>query len=205
MDTRVKSIEFIEDKHEYWFTDEQGQHRRLYGVTGAIGKLMGKSFPDTDTVKLATMYGSDVHKEIENYFNQHDYWFNDSPLSTEGAKWVVEELKRFTDGLILDRADRIECEVMVSDFEGTASKVDIVIITVGGNAYLFDIKTTSHFDRAYCSLQLSTYKRLYEACYDRNVFAMFVLGTKMKRSFRILEQEPSKVNKILMMNREKTL
>ena len=68
MDTRVKSIEFIEDKHEYWFTDEQGRHRRLHGVTGAIGKLMGKSFPDTDTVKLATMYGSDVHKEVENYF-----------------------------------------------------------------------------------------------------------------------------------------
>ena len=166
---------------------------------------MGKSFPDTDTVKLATMYGSDVHKEIENYFNQHDYWFNDSPLSTEGARWIVEELKRFTDGLILDRAERIECEVMVSDFEGTASKVDIVITTVEGNAYLFDIKTTSHFDRAYCSLQLSVYKHLYEECYDRNVFAMFVLGTKMKRSFRILEQESRLVKKILMMNREKTL
>ena len=40
MDTRVKSIEFIEDKHEYWFTDEQGRHRRLHGVTGAVGKLM---------------------------------------------------------------------------------------------------------------------------------------------------------------------
>jgi hypothetical protein len=94
---------------------------------------------------------------------------------------------------------------MVSDFEGTASKVDIVVTTVEGFAYLFDIKTTSHFDRAYCSLQLSVYKRLYEACYDRNVNAMFVLGTKMKRSFRILQQEDSKIRKILMMNREKTL
>lgn len=205
MDTRVKSIEFIEDKHEYWFTDEQGQHRRLYGVTGAIGKLVGKSFPDTDTVKLATMYGSDVHKEVENYFNLHGHFFNDSPLSTEGARWVIKELKEFCNGLILDRADHIECEVMVSDFEGTASKVDIVITTVEGNAYLFDIKTTSHFDRPYCSLQLSVYKRLYEACYNRNVCAMFVLGTKMKRSFRILQQEDSKIRKILMMNREKTL
>jgi hypothetical protein len=205
MDTRVKSIEFIEDKHEYWFTDEQGRHRRLYGVTGAIGKLLGKSFPDTDTVKLATMYGSDVHKEIENYFNLHGHFFNDSTLSTDGARWIIQELKKFCNGLILDRADRIECEVMVSDFEGTASKVDIVITTVEGNAYLFDIKTTSHFDRTYCSLQLSVYKRLYEACYDRNVNAMFVLGTKMKRSFRILEQEPGKVNKILTMNHEKTL
>lgn len=199
-DQRIKAVVFDEEKHTYSYNGKE-----LYGVTGAIGKLMGKSFPDTDTVKLATMYGSDVHKEIENYFNQHDYWFNDSPLSTEGARWIVQELKKFCNGLILDRADHIECEVMVSDFEGTASKVDIVIITVGGNAYLFDIKTTSHFDRAYCSLQLSTYKRLYEACYDRNVFDMFVLGTKMKRSFRILQQEDFKIRKILMMNREKTL
>ena len=163
---------------------------------------MGKSFPDIDTVKVATMYGSDVHKEIENYFNKHDYWFNDSELSTEGAKWVVEELKRFCDSLILDRAERVECEVMVSDFEGTASKVDVVVTTVEGSAYLFDIKTTSTFDRPYCSLQLSVYKRLYQDNYDRNVNAMFVLGTKAKRAFRIIQQEDSKVHKILAMNKE---
>ena len=200
VDSRIKAVIFDEEKHRYSYNGQE-----LYGVTGAIGKLMGKSFPDTDTVKLATMYGSDVHKEIENYFNLHGHFFNDSQLSTDGARWVIKELKEFCNGLLLDRADSIECEVMVSDFEGTASKVDIVISTVEGNAYLFDIKTTSHFDRAYCSLQLSVYKRLYEACYGRNVNAMFVLGTKMKRRCRILQQEDSKIRKILMMNREKTL
>lgn len=197
MDNRIKSVVFNEEEHKYWYNGKE-----LHGVTGAIGKLMGKNFPDTDTVKLATMYGSDVHKDVENYFNKHDYFFNDSELSTEGAKWIVSELKRFCDSLILDRADRIECEVMVSDFEGTASKVDVVVTTVEGNAYLFDIKTTSTFDRPYCSLQLSVYKRLYEACYDRNVNSMFVLGTKSQRTFRILQQEDSKVRKILIMNRE---
>ena len=201
MDTRVKSIEFIEDRHEYWFTDGQGRHRRLHGVTGAIGKLMGKSFPDTDTVKLAAMYGSDVHKEVENYFNRHDHWFNVSELSTEGARWIVAELRAFCDRLILDRATSIECEVMVSDFEGTASKVDVVVRTTEGNAYLFDIKTTSCFDRAYCSLRLSVYSKLYEACYGENVDGMFVLGTKSHRRFRIIQQESSKVDKILSMNK----
>lgn len=200
VDSRIKAVTFDEENHRYFYNGTE-----LYGVTGAIGKLMGKSFPDTDTVKLATMYGSDVHKEIENYFNLHGHFFNDSQLSTEGAKWIIRELKEFCNGLLLDRADSIECEVMVSDFEGTASKIDIVIRTVEGNAYLFDIKTTSYFDRAYCSLQLSTYKRLYEACYGGNVNAMFVLGTKMKRRFRILQQEDSKIRKILMMNREKTI
>ena len=197
IDPRIKSVVFNEEEHTYWY-----QGKELHGVTGAIGKLMGKHFPDTDTVKIATLYGSDVHKEIENYFNQHDYWFNDSELSTEGAKWIVEELKRFCDSLILDRAERIECEVMVSDFEGTASKVDVVVTTVEGSAYLFDIKTTTTFDRPYCSLQLSVYKRLYEACYDRNVNSMFVLGTKAKRTFRIIQQEDHKVKKILNMNKE---
>ena len=196
MDTRIRAVTFNEEEHNYFY-----EGKELHGVTGAIGKLMGKSFPDTDVVKIATMYGTDVHKEVENYFNKHDHWFNDSQLSTEGAKWVVEELRRFCDSLILDRATSIECEVMVSDFEGTASKVDIVLRTLSNKAYLFDIKTTSKFDRAYCSLQLSVYKKLFEACYGTKVDRMFVLGTKSKRQFRIIEQTDTMVQKILDMNK----
>ena len=196
MDTRVKAVTFNEEEHKYFY-----EGKELHGVTGAIGKLTGKSFPDTDVVKLATMYGTDVHKEVENYFNRHGHWFNDSQLSTEGAKWVVEELRSFCDSLILDRATSIECEVMVSDFEGTASKVDIVLRTLSNKAYLFDIKTTSHFDREYCSLQLSVYKKLFEACYGTRVDGMFVLGTKSKRRFRIIEQTDAMVQKILDMNK----
>ena len=196
MDTRIRAVTFNEEEHKYFY-----EGKELHGVTGAIGKIMGKSFPDTDVVKLATMYGTDVHKEVENYFNKHDHWFNDSHFSTEGAKWVVEELRNFCDSLILDRATSIECEVMVSDFEGTASKVDIVLRTLSNKAYLFDIKTTSHFDREYCSLQLSVYKKLFEACYGTRVDGMFVLGTKSKRRFRIIEQTDAMVQKILDMNK----
>lgn len=195
MDSRINAVVFNEEEHRYWYNGKE-----LFGVTGAIGKLMGKKFPDTDIVKLATLYGSDVHKEIENYFNLHNYRFNDSTLSTEGANWIVDTLKDFcfsTDELWLN----VECEVMVSDFIGTASKVDIVLRTKDNKAYLFDIKTTSHFDRAYCSLQLSVYKDLYEKNYGDEVKGMYVLGTKMKRTFRILEQDKSKVQKILNMNK----
>lgn len=197
MDRRIYQVEFIEDKHEYWYTEGKTR-KRLHGVTGAIGRLMGKSFPDTDVVRLATMYGSDVHKEVENYYN------NNGKLSTEAAKWVVSELSRKADELLIDVMDSVEdikCEVPVSDFEGTASKVDVVMRTREGKVWLFDIKTTSRFDRAYCSLQLSVYKKLYEACYGGNVCGLFVLGTKSKRAFRIIEQEASKVQKILDMNK----
>ena len=193
MDTRIKAVTFDEEAHKYFYNGKE-----LHGVTGAIGKLMGKSFPDTDIVRLATMYGSDVHKEVENYYN------NNGKLSTEAAKWVVSELSRKADELLIDVMDSVEdikCEVMVSDFEGTASKVDVVMRTREGKVWLFDIKTTSHFDRAYCSLQLSVYKKLYEACYGGNVCGLFVLGTKSRRTFRIIEQEAGKVQKILEMNK----
>ena len=195
MDARIKAIEFLEDEHEYWFTDSDGKHRRLHGITRAIGEKLGKHFPDTDIVKLATIYGSDVHKEVENYYN------NDGKLSTEGAKWVVEELSRFADSLIYDRAENIQCEVMVSDFEGTASKVDVVMHTVEG-AYLFDIKTTSKFDREYCTLQLAVYKYLYEKCYDEKVLNTFVLATKSKNRFRTLDRDENTVIKLLNVNKE---
>lgn len=196
MDARIKAVTFDEEKHRYYFDGKE-----LFGVTGAIGKLMGKSFPDTDTVKLATLYGSDVHKEVENYFNQNDYWFNERKLSTEGAQWVIDTLKDFCSNC-KEFLLNLECEVMVSDFEGTASKVDIVLRTRDNTAYLFDIKTTSHFDRPYCSLQLSVYKKLFEQCYGMKVAGMYVLATKKKRQFKILDQEESKVQKILDMNKE---
>lgn len=195
MDVRVKAIEFVEDEHEYWFTDSDGNRRQLHGITGAIGKKLGKSFPDTDIVKLATIYGSDVHKEVENYYN------NGGQLSSEGAKWVVKELSEFANSLHHDHAESIQCEVMVSDFEGTASKVDVVMHTTEG-AYLFDIKTTSKFDREYCSLQLAVYKYLYERCYDEKVLNTYVLATKSKNRFRTLDREESKIIQLLNMNKE---
>lgn len=186
LDTRIKAVIFDEEKHKYWF-----EGRELHGVTGAIGKLLGKSFPDTVLVQAATIYGSDVHKEVENYYNS-----NSKILSSDGAKWVVEYLEQFK---LKHFVNKIECEVMVSDFEGTASKIDVVVRTDVGS-YIFDVKTTSRFDRTYCSLQLSVYKKLYEHNYSENVLGMYVLGTKSKRAFRIIQQEDSKVEKILNMN-----
>lgn len=195
MDNRIKAIIFDEKEHKYWYNGKE-----LHGVTTPICKLMGKSFPDNDRVKLATMYGSDVHKEVENYFNDNGYFFNDTELSTEGAEWVVDTLRDFCN-YVPENLGKIECEVMVSDFVGTASKVDVVVLSQDNKAWLFDIKTTSTFDRAYCSLQLSVYKKLFRQCYGAEVYGMYVLSTKLKRRFRILTQSEEKVNLILNMNK----
>ena len=191
MDSRIYQVEFIEDKHEYWYT-EGNVRKRLHGVTGAISKLLGKSFPDTVLVQAATIYGHDVHSESELWIKEG------KEPSSEAGKWVVQYLKEFQ---IKYNVVKYEAELLVSDFIGTASCIDIVAHLPDGKAVLFDIKTTSHFDRAYCSLQLSVYKKLYEACYGGNVCGLFVLGTKSKRTFRIIEQEASKVQKVLEMNK----
>ena len=191
MDNRIKAVEFIPDKHEYWYT-EGNVHKQLHGVTTPIGKLMNKSFPDTVLVQAATIYGHDVHSESELWIKEG------KEPSSEAGKWVVQYLKEFQ---IKYNVVKYEAELLVSDFIGTASCIDIVAHLPDGKAVLFDIKTTSHFDRAYCSLQLSVYKKLYEACYGGTVCGLFVLGTKSKRTFRIIEQEASKVQKILEMNK----
>ena len=191
MDNRIKAVEFIPDKHEYWYT-EGNVHKQLYGVTAPIGKLMNKSFPGTVLVQAATIYGHDVHSESELWIKEG------KEPSSEAGKWVVQYLKEFQ---IKYNVVKYEAELLVSDFIGTASCIDIVAHLADGNSLLFDIKTTSRFDRAYCSLQLSVYKKLYEQCYEDNVIGMFVLGTKSKRAFRILEQEQTKVDKILAMNK----
>lgn len=187
MDGRIKAVIFNEEEHSYWYSGKE-----LRGVTGAIGKMLKKSFPDTDTVKLATIYGHDVHKDSEQWIKEG------REPSTESGKWLVEQLKNFKNR---NNVVKYEAELLVSDFIGTASCIDIVAIHKNGTATLFDIKTCSAFQRESFSLQLSVYKKLYEQNYGRNVTGLFVLGTKSRRAFRIIEQPSSKVNKILAMNK----
>ena len=188
MDARIKAVTFDEENHKYWF-----EGKELFGVTTPIGKLMGKSFPDNVTIQASVIYGHDVHKESELWIKEG------KEPSSEAGKWVVQYLKDMKSQYNVSHFD---AELLVSDFEKTASCIDIVAHLPDRKAVLFDIKTTSHFDRAYCSLQLSVYKRLYEACYGETVCGLFVLGTKSKRTFRIIEQEASKVQKILDMNKK---
>lgn len=184
----IRKVIFDADSHKYYYDGKE-----LNGVTKAIGRLLGKNFPDTVVVQASTIYGHDVHSESEQWIKER------REPSTEAGKWIVEILKDFAQK---NNVISYGAEVIVSDFEGTASCVDIVAYLPCGRAYLFDIKTTSHFDRTYCSLQLSVYKRLFELCYGLEVIGMYVIGTKSKRLFKILEQDKSRVDKILSMNKE---
>ena len=192
MDERINQVEFREKEHEYWYNDGR-RLIQLHGVTGPIGKLMGKNFPDNIArIELSAIYGHDVHHESEMWIKKG------TEPSTESGKWLVEYLKEFARKYNITH---FHAELKVSDFVATASCIDIVAHSDEGD-FLFDIKTTSKFDREYCSLQLSVYKTLYERNYERTVKGMFVLGTTPRRAFRIINQPETKVEKILRMNKE---
>lgn len=189
MDGRIKAVMFDEKAHRYFYDGKE-----LFGVTSVIGSVLGKKFPDMLVVQAGTLYGHDVHRESER-------WIKEGRLpSTEAGKWLVTFLEDFaTEHEVVSYG----AEVLVSDFEGTASCVDIVARHKDGSVTLFDIKTTSVFDREYCSLQLSAYRRMYEACYECRVRDMFVLSTKTRRQFRILAQDGQRVDLIFRKNKEK--
>ena len=181
----INEVEFDEEAHKYTYRGKE-----LKGVTTIIGKRLGKNFPDSALTEMATSYGSQVHKESEDWIN------TGKEPTTESGKWVVEILKDM--GNI--STDKYGAEVRVSDFEGTASNVDIVLHTLDG-VYLADIKT-GNFDRTYCTMQLNAYRMMYENCYNEKVLGLMVICTKTKRKYRILQTDDNETLNLLEENKK---
>lgn len=185
MDNRIHQVVFNEQKHEYYY-----EGKKLNGITGTINTILGKKFPRTDEVFLSTVLGSDIHKEVEKFFK-----YKKEPLSSQ-ASFVCKTIKDFIQDAV------VYSEVLVSDFVGTASCIDIVISDKEEKEfYLFDIKTTATFDRKYCTMQLSVYKYLYEKVYERKVNGLYVINTKHKRIYKIIPLSNKEVEKILDRNK----
>lgn len=184
----IRQVEFNEEEHVYTY-----KGRKLNGVTSCIARKLGKSFPDTVKVQLACSYGSQIHKESER-------WIEEGLMpDTENGKWVVDNLIEFRKKVGNISASKYSAEVRVSDFENTASNVDVVLHTPEG-VYLADIKT-GQFDRHYCTLQLNAYRLMYENSYNEKVLGLFVLNTKAKRLFKIFACNDEEILKLLEENK----
>lgn len=181
----IRKIKFDAETHTYSYCG-----RKLKGITAAIAARQGKKWYQSDIVKLACSYGTQVHRESENWIKNRE-----EPL-TDSGKWVRGTLETF-----LDREGhcKLSAEVPVSDFEHTASMVDVVLHKPEG-VFLYDIKT-NRFDREYCTLQLNAYRVLYENSYDEKVLGMFVLNTKAKRVFAVGQIDDDAVFSLLEWNR----
>lgn len=184
----IANVQFDEVAHRYFYEGHE-----LSGVTQAIARKLGKNFPKNSTVvQLACSYGSQVHKEIER-------WIEESrEVETENGKWLKEAIIDFQNKAGKVETQKLNSEVTVSDFEKTASNVDIVLHTLEG-VFLFDIKTGS-FDRKYCTYQLNAYRLMYENSYKEKVLGLYVLNTKSKRLFQIFACDDCEILKLLEEN-----
>lgn len=188
----ISQVQFDKVAHRYMYFDGTTM-RELKGVTTAIAKKLGKSFPQNSiTVQLACSYGQQIHKEIERWIEEK------KEPDTDNGKWLKSEIIKFQDKIGKTECQRLEGEKLVSDFENTASNVDIVLHTPNG-VYLFDIKT-GVFDRKYCTMQLNAYRLMYENSYDEKVLGLYVLNTKSKRTFAIFACDDKDILKLLEDN-----
>lgn len=184
----IVNVQFDEVAHRYFY-----EGRELKGVTTAIAKKLGKNFPqNSTTIQLACSYGSQVHKEIERWIEEG------KEPDTENGKWLKDTIIDFQNKVGRVDTQKLGAEVRVSDFENTASNVDIVLHSLEG-VFLFDIKTGG-FDRKYCTMQLNAYRLMYENSYDEKVLGLYVLNTKSKRTFTIFACDDKDILKLLEDN-----
>lgn len=185
-DGNIAQVEFDEERHVYTYKGSV-----LHGVTGAISQTLDKTFPrGIATIEALASYGSQVHKEVERYFAEKVM------PDTESAAFVVDCIRHEGEKYGLRE---VKCEMRVSDFEGTASNIDIALFADDG-VHLYDIKTGA-FDRHYCSLQLNAYRIMAEHCYGFKVVSMHVIATKSRRMFRIVSGYEKEVERILERNK----
>lgn len=183
----IQAVSFDEVAHRYFY-----EGRELCGVTRAIARKLGKTFPKSTVVELACSYGSQIHKEVERWIEEG------KEPETENGGWVKGALIDFQRKVGNEKTQKLGAEVRVSDFENTASNVDVVLHVPEG-VFLFDIKTGA-FDRSYCTLQLNAYRLMYANSYGEEVLGMYVLGTKSRRIFTVYACEDEVILRLLKEN-----
>lgn len=184
----IKEVEFDEIGHRYFYRGHE-----LRGITSIIGKKLNLYFPKTPAVLKKRDEGSVVHKEVQDWIEK-----GVTPKK-EASNWIVEYLENFLKELNVGRAYKFQSELLVSDFDTTASAIDVVLHVPEGS-YIFDIKTGA-FKRQYCTMQLNAYRVLFTHNYGRKILGMKVIGTKTKKEYPILETPDEETIELLKQNR----
>lgn len=172
MDERLQSVHFDEEEHKYFY-----KHKELSGITTPIGNKLKIQFPqEMAHVQVALSYGSQVHKEVEEWIKYQ------VPPTTKKALWILEELNSRHPLC----ANTYKAELLVSDFIDYASSIDVVVVNhETGDVSIYDTKT-GEFKREYCTIQLSMYAYLYELDYGVKVKDAYVFCSKDELTYHIL-------------------
>jgi hypothetical protein len=184
-------VEFIEDKHEYWYKGKQ-----LSGITGLITKKLGLKMPQ-EFVEEHQMEGIHVHKAVQKWIETGD------PDSVHpGVKWVVSTfwVENYHAWIASNPPDffKASSEVLVSDFTQYASAVDLIVERGPGSGQLdiYDIKK-GVFKREYVTWQLSIYKYFLETYAKKTVRNCVCICIKDKEYYDIFPKPRERIEELL--------
>jgi hypothetical protein len=182
-------VEFIEDKHEYWYKGKQ-----LSGITGLITKKLGLKMPQ-EFVEEHQMEGIHVHKAVQKWIETGD------PDSVHpGVKWLIETFAHNPETGKPEHPTHsyqtAYSEVLVTDFKQYASAVDIVWERPDNGLMIYDIKK-GVFKREYVTWQLSIYKYFLETYAKKTVRNCVCICIKDKEYYDIFPKPREQVEKLL--------
>jgi hypothetical protein len=179
--TFAPGVDFIEDKHEYWY-----KGRQLSGITGLISKKLGLKMPQ-EFVEEHQMEGIHVHKAVQKWIETGD------PDSVHpGVKWLTETFAYHT---LSDPMYGTYSEVLVTDFMKYASAVDIISDSVKG-FQIYDIKKGS-LNRQYVTYQLNIYRYFIERYARKKISDMVCISVRDKEYYDIFRIEDIKIERLL--------
>jgi hypothetical protein len=188
---RRTKLSFDPVEHLYRYEDQD-----LPGITGRIGKRLGKVFPPCllesnttsrkiEQIGMAREFGSLIHEDVELFIK--DGKTPEHPVSA----WIVSEWQK----LFHTPEYLWASELLVSDYNTVATAIDLVAIK-GREAHIADIKT-GNFDREYCSWQLGIGKYLLERDGDLEVVGCHVISSKDNFCYQITPKSFSRVFDLL--------
>ena len=141
------NVMFDPEPHCYWLDG-----KRLQGVTGVLERRLSPGKYDDvpeAILEAAKQRGTAVHAAV------HDF-------DVLGMDDGSEELTGYRELVRQNGWKAIANEYSVTDYNGYASRIDVVFEDSKGEIILADIKTTYELDKAYLRWQLSTYAYMFE-------------------------------------------
>lgn len=165
-------LEYIEETHQYLYNGVL-----IPSVSGILHKYLFKDkYKDVpnNILNAKAVYGSEVHKAIEDLENGKDYEIINiyQELSIEQYLELKEK----------NNLEVIEQEKMVCYKGIYAGRFDM-IANINGELSLVDIKTTAQLDLEYLSWQLS----LYELAYGKRFKKLYALWLPKKELGKLVE------------------
>lgn len=150
------TLEYIDELHVYLCDGI---------IIPSVTKILSNKFRDkykfvnSDTLKKASILGTQTHKAIEDYCK-------------EGKETDLKELKNFKFLQKQYEFEVVDNEIPIIIFKNDvplcAGRLDLVL-KHNDDLMLGDIKRTATLDKEYLTYQLNLYRIGYQQCYDKQI------------------------------------